>query len=77
MQLEQQKYHYEVLHWASYISKKVSFLIQAHNNSLGIYLPIRLDGYIIILDNEQLWKLILSIVRPTSSEMATAVDSIS
>ncbi len=67
MQLEQQKSPYEVLSWARYIQRKITFHIQAMNNSMGICQPILLNGYVMILKNDQLWEVIVHLVRPQSN----------
>ncbi len=67
MQLEQQKSPYEVLSWARYIQRRITFHIQAMNNSMGICQPIRLNGYVMILSNDQLWEVIVHLVRPQSN----------
>jgi hypothetical protein len=68
MQQEQQNYFYEVLQWGRYIHPKITKLIQAHNDSSGLYRPVKLVGLYITMDNEKLWELILRIVRPTTTE---------
>jgi hypothetical protein len=67
MQMEQQKAPYEVLSWARYINRKITFHIQAMNNALGLCNTIHLQGYIIILSNDQLWDVIVQLVRPQST----------
>jgi hypothetical protein len=47
--------------------RKITFHIQAMNNSMGICQPIRLNGYVMILSNDQLWEVIVHLVRPQSN----------
>jgi hypothetical protein len=68
MEQEQQNYPYEVLQYGRYIHPRITKLIQAHNNDRDIYRPIILQGLFISMDNDQLWQLILNIVRPASTE---------
>jgi hypothetical protein len=67
MQIEQQKSPYEVLSWARYILRRITFHIQAMNNSMGLCQPIHLNGYVMILSNDQLWDVIVHLVRPQST----------
>ena len=68
MILEHQNYPYEVLQWGRYIHPKITKLIQAHNDSSGLYRPVKLIGLFITMDNDNFWELILRIVRPSSYE---------
>jgi hypothetical protein len=66
---EQQNFTYEVLQWGRYIHPKITKLIQAHNDSSGLYRPVKLIGLFITMDNDSLWELILRVVRPSSNEL--------
>jgi hypothetical protein len=68
MEQEQQNYPYEVLQYGRYIHPRITKLIQARNNARDIYRPIILQGLFVSMDNDQLWQLILNIVRPASTE---------
>jgi hypothetical protein len=60
---EQQNYPYKVCN-----DPKITELIQAHNDLSGLYCPVKLIGLFITMDNDNLWELVLRIVRPSSYE---------
>jgi hypothetical protein len=67
MQNEQRKSGYDTLKWGFYITKEVIYQLEAFNDSKHITgKRLVLNGRYIILDNSQVYNLILTIVRPES-----------
>jgi hypothetical protein len=66
MELLDKKHPHEDLSWQLFISKQVTFRINAYNEAKGIIPRKIISGSYLNLDNEELFSLLLDITLPTS-----------